>query len=323
MMDLGRLETPSADLGRVSVCFLPAMILAAALAGPVAGSPPGPGWRNVFQDNFDGVHLDPRKWSTDYSWGHTLDHQAYMSSDQVKVRFGQLIITGIHQRHRDAPPSVIAGGSTYPLDYTSGAIQSRGKFSIVDQRDAYVEARMKIPATIGAWPAFWMMPAKGGWPPEIDVMEIPVSRTADLRRHRYNYHYGKQPNDLRDIGGTFIGPDFSAGFHTFGVAWSERYMAWYVDNKLVRTIHGDMFAPANDMYLILNLGLGGWPGPPPADAVFPAKFRVDWVRAYQYQPAAAVRLNAAVVPEPAVGVALLLPLGWSVLHRRTPLRSAI
>ena len=36
-----------------------------------------------------------------------------------------------------------------------------------------MEASIKVPQTLGTWPAFWTL--ENGWPPEMDVMEVPES----------------------------------------------------------------------------------------------------------------------------------------------------
>jgi beta-glucanase (GH16 family) len=33
-------------------------------------------------------------------------------------------------------------------------------------------------------------------------------------------------------------------------------------------------------HILLDLAVGGWPGPPAAGATFPATMLVDWVRVY-------------------------------------------
>src|SRR4051812_27282004 len=101
------------------------------------GAPPGDGWRKIWQDSFDGNKLDASRWSTDYPWGHTYDHQGYTSGNQVKVSGGQLILTAINQRHPDAPATVEDSGHTFSVDYTTGAIHSKQKFSM---KPGYVEA---------------------------------------------------------------------------------------------------------------------------------------------------------------------------------------
>jgi len=35
------------------------------------------------------------------------------------------------------------------------------------------------------------------------------------------------------------------------------------------------------LYIVLNLAVGGWAGPPDAPTQFPAVMKVDWVRVYK------------------------------------------
>ena len=62
--------------------------------------------------------------------------------------------------------------------YTSDRIRTTKKTeALFTNTYGYVEARMSLPATKGAWPAFWMLPEStsiyGSWPisGEIDIME--------------------------------------------------------------------------------------------------------------------------------------------------------
>jgi beta-glucanase (GH16 family) len=279
-------------LFRCSLVFVTALASASAWAAP----PTNQNWRKIFQDNFDGSRLDATKWSTGYPYGNLDGHNAYMSPDHVKVRAGHLILTGSNYRHPDAPDTFTPDENTYTIDYTSGAIHNRGKVSL---GYGYVEARMKMPSMKGAWPAFWLLRNDNDWPPEIDVVEAPVTRDFDLRKYHYTYHYGPSKNDRDSVGGALVrGPNFSEGFHTFGTAWTESYIEWYLDDRLVERIEGDFFDMATDLSMILNLGIGGWAGKPPADAAWDAKLRVDWVRAYKLEPAAPSGGRMSPVPEP-------------------------
>jgi MYXO-CTERM domain-containing protein len=175
--------------------------------------------------------------------------------------------------------------------------------------------RAQLPAGAGLWPAFWLLPEAGGWPPEIDVMEMPITRPFDMHKYHYAYHYGDDQDSAQAREGALVrGPNFTEGFHTFGMAWGPDYMEWYLDNNLVRRMDGD-FSQADKMFLMFNLGVGGWPGTPPDDAAWPAKFRVNWVRAYELEGAVA---STRAIPEPASALTGLLGLALLASRRRRP-----
>ena len=77
----------------------------------------------------------------------------------------------------------------------------------------------------------------------------------------------------------WVGPDFTADFHTFAVEWEPEGIRWFVDG--IERQHSGMGSPDVPMYVILNLAIGGdWDGNPDATTPFPAEMLVDWVRLY-------------------------------------------
>lgn len=242
--------------------------------------PVGPtgAWDLAFEDNFNGTTLDTKKWGYNYPWGATHNHRAYMTDTMVKVKDGILTMKAIRKRHPSAPDGTNKWESSFgyiPFDYTSGAVHTNGKFNFTY---GYAEARLKIPSTLGTWPAFWTLNANGAWPPEIDILEVP----SDRKVHHYYYHYGPDYQNEKSFGATHTGVDKSLDFHTYGVEWGANFMKFYFDGKVVNSYTGrPECAQGLNMYLILNLAVGGWAPAPTSDAVFPAYYACDWVRVWK------------------------------------------
>ena len=138
--------------------------------------------------------------------------------------------------------------------------------------------RAKLPGTKGIWPAIWMLPQDGSWPPEIDIMELIGSNPLQVY---LSHHWGSKKQDLHSQS-SFTGPDFTQDYHVFSVEWEPGTIRWLIDGveRKVATQH----IPSKAMYLILNTSVGGdWPGPPDNSTVFPAYMQVDYVRVYQQQ----------------------------------------
>lgn len=255
-----------------------------AFFGYIFGQQPqGPGgtWNLVFEDNFDGSTLNTQKWNYNYTWGRTHNHRAYMVDSMVKVVNGQLRIKAKHERNPSAPDGTDKWSNQFgyiPFDYTSGAVNTNSKFNFAY---GYLEGSFKAPATLGTWPAFWTLNANGAWPPEIDVLEIPKARN----EHHYYYHYKNSSGAEASFGTTHTGPDKSAAFHTYGVEWGPTYMKFYFDGQLLNSYTNRTECNQGiDMYVIINLAVGGWAGDIPANAVFPCYFYSDWVRVWKKDP---------------------------------------
>ena len=77
-----------------------------------------------------------------------------------------------------------------------------------------------------------------------------------------------------------LGPDFSAGFHTFGLTWGPEAAVWYVEG--VARFRSARNIPTEEMYLLVNLAVGGeGPGDPDAGTRFPSRMEVDYVRVWE------------------------------------------
>jgi beta-glucanase (GH16 family) len=252
---------------RMKCASTPALLLILALCSSCATDKAArPGWKLTFQDEFSGTTLNLKNWSPNDPWGRERNRelQAYVK-DAFEVRDGTL-------RVKADKGQAFYGGKQ--RDYTSGMMNTYGKFS---QEYGRFEIRCRVPAGKGMWPAFWLLPDPLGWPPEIDVLEILGHETTKV----YMTHHFRVPQrDRGSHGGSWVGPDFSSGFHEFAVEWSPQALVWFVDG--VERFRSEKDIPQGKMYLLVNLAVGGdWPGAPDEKTKLPASFDVDYVRVYQ------------------------------------------
>ena len=250
--------------------FLLVLVLCFGFTARGAGGPAErPGWKLTFQDAFDGDSLDLKKWNPNDPWGRERNRelQAYVK-DAFEVKDG---ILRIKAEKREAPYS------GQQRAYTSGMMTTYGKFS---QQYGRFEIRCRVPKGKGLWPAFWLLPEPLGWPPEIDVLEILGHQPEKLYM---THHFNDAQRVHRSHGGSWNGPDFSAGFHEFAVEWSAQRLVWFVDG--VERFRSEQDIPQTKMYVLVNLAVGGdWPGAPDANTSFPSVLEVDYVRVYEKLP---------------------------------------
>jgi len=119
------------------------------------------GYRLTFDDEFTHTQLDTKKWTPLWSWGSSLS-TTYPDDEAV---LENLVFSGGVAHLIVSKPS---GGTSAHKKYATAAMTTKNKFS---QQYGYFEARVKMPTSgKGLWPAFWLVPADGSWPPEIDIM---------------------------------------------------------------------------------------------------------------------------------------------------------
>jgi beta-glucanase (GH16 family) len=220
--------------------------------------------RLLYVDNFDGPVLDAASWATLTPWRteYANGELGFYNSSEVTVANGELLLTS------EKRPT---GGR----EYTSGIVTSlpRQKFSY-----GYFEIRAKLPKGAGIWPAFWLTNDQGF---EIDVFE--------MLGHQPDREYMTLHENRKIVfQHAYTGPDFSAGYHTFGVDWQPTYVRWYVDGVLRAEYAHKM--PADPLWICLNTAVGGgWPGPPKASTHFPQTYSIDYVRVYATMPESSKR----------------------------------
>ncbi|MFH6993883.1 family 16 glycosylhydrolase [Flavobacterium sp. FlaQc-48] len=245
----------------------------------------------IWSDEFNGTTVDAAKWQSISGNGcpslcgfGNAEAQRYDPAQATIVKEGTNSYLNIEAKYQP--------NASFPQQpYASAKLTTEGKYAIKYGR---IEARMKLSNGMGAWPAFWMLPAgTSNWPftGEIDIMEAkhrnPKSIDGTIHYDGGGYHY---------TGRSYSSPtDLSTEFHVYAVEWGPNSIKWFIDGNLFHTatpnttVNGGW--PFNDQqfYIILNLAVGslGTPytsvngaGVEPIPADFPAKLQVDYVRVY-------------------------------------------
>jgi beta-glucanase (GH16 family) len=241
----------------------------------------------IWADTFNGpvgAAPNPAKWQA-MSWyvgtrgDGELEYYTPRASNVALDGAGHLVITARRMKYTSD------GVTRY---YTSGRIETEGQFQTTYGE---IEARIKLPAGQGLWPAFWAAGSdydRVGWPDcgEIDIMEAlgndPFTTYGTIHGPSASSSFG-----YGLIAAKRSSVSLAAGFHVYGVIWSPSEIVFTLDGVpySVRTraslAPGDRWVFNKPYFLILNLAVGGhWPGSPSASTQFPARMVVDWVKVY-------------------------------------------
>jgi len=262
-------------MGRARVGTGLALLLAGVL---VATSLHGAAARStlLFTDSFSRGYLDAQKWNVCHWWasdGCTIasnDELEWYLPSQVRVSSGHLHLVA---ERREATG---ADGRRYP--FVSGMVSTGPPYESEQPKFAFrygrAEARMRLPAGRGLWPAFWLLPASRDSKPEIDVMENTGDEPGAISMH---LHVDEDTDLRRD----FTSRRLRSGWHRFGIDWQPNRLRWLVDGVERFRVTGGA-VPRVPMYLVLNLAVGGdSPGPPSPSTRFPSSVLVDSVKVWR------------------------------------------
>jgi len=253
------------------------------IATPEPIPPEAPeGMELVWSDEFDGDEIDPTNWAYDiggWGWGNGEAQYYTDRPENSRTQNGLLVI--------ELRDEVFEGNA-----FTSARLLSQG---LREFQYGRIEARLKVPAGAGTWPAFWMLGAEFDqdapeperqWPNvgEIDIME----------------YTGKEP-DL--ILGTVHGPgyagaggkskwfrqefDIADDWHTYAIDWNEERIRWFFDDEMYYELKPENIKTGEwvfdqPFFLILNLAHGGTLGGMiDPDLQYPIHYLADYVRVYQ------------------------------------------
>jgi beta-glucanase (GH16 family) len=246
----------------------------------------------TFTDEFDALSLDLEdgqskgRWRTNFGYGG-VHSRTLVNNGELQV-YADPLFSGTGTASLKLDPFRIVDGKleivaeplkddlrqfTWGRSYSSGLLTTKASFS---QTYGLFEIRAKMPKGKGLWPAFWLLPENRAWPPELDVLEILGDNTSKLYVSWHSNVGDKHTSDSKAI----EVPDTSADFHTYSVVWEKDSLMWFFDDVQIasKPTPEDFHLP---MYMLINLAVGGgWPGSPDKTTQFPAKYTIDWVRAY-------------------------------------------
>jgi beta-glucanase (GH16 family) len=243
----------------------------------------------TFDDEFNSLSLrngSGGTWSPAFSYSPNGSTDGSLSSYQVNPLYGPTsasdanvysISNGVLSMAIKPTPADIS--STVSKPFIAGQLLTDKSFS---QTYGYFEMNAKLSNAAGVVNGFWLLPADGSWPPELDVAEVVGSNPKTLVETSHSSG-GTTPH-WTDV------PDTSQAFHTYAVDWEPDKLTWYFDGKQVaqQDTPADMNKP---MYMLLSTVVGTsstWAGnPTPGET---GQMQVDYVRAYSHNP------NAAAAP---------------------------
>lgn len=234
-------------------------------------------WTLAWSDEFSAPgRPDPTKWTYEHGRVRNGEAQFYTDRpDNVRVADGRLIITARKESWQGAT-------------CTSASVTSQGRFSFTYGK---VEISAKVPAGRGTWPALWTLGdaiTTVNWPAcgEIDLMEYVGMNPERLyfTVHTKTFNHTKGTQRGHNVAQTRPWEDF----HRYGLVWTPERLEWFFDGTPVFAFANDGQGPDHwpftaPQYLLMNLAIGGaWGGQKGVDdALFPAEFRVDYVRVWR------------------------------------------
>lgn len=221
---------------------------------------PAPREKVVFFDDFSAATLDRTKWNVIVT-GRTANNeqQAYVDSAETialeprapGATHGALAITS-----RRKPGFTTPQGRAF--DFVSGRIDTRSKFQFTY---GTAEARIKLTAGAGLWPAFWAL-GNDRWPDtgEMDILEnVGDPSWTNFAVHGPGYS-GDKCFDFRQ---RFPDGGDITGWHVYGMTWTPDALRfsvdgrerWHVDRASVET--RGAWAFDTPKFLIVNQAIGG------------------------------------------------------------------
>ncbi len=240
----------------------------------------------TWHDEFD-VDGAPNSANWGYETGFVRNNELqWYQSKNASVSAGLLHITG--KREQVTNPNYDPNGSDWKTtrqyaQYTSASMTTSGKQTWKFGR---FEMCGKIPIVAGMWPAWWTLGVSGEWPSngEIDIMEYYNGKIlANVACGTSTRWTAKWDSATRAVNASW-----ASSYHVWRMDWDSTKIDLYVDDSLMNTanlsdmLNADGTSPfLQNVYMIVNLAIGGDNGGDPTNTTFPQEYTIDYIRVYQ------------------------------------------
>jgi len=231
----------------------------------VGGKPGAPAWRSRYRHDRKTIINGEKQVYVDPAYRGSSANP--LGLQPFSIASGVLTIAATPLAERVAP---FLGKQRF----ASGCITTELTHS---QQYGYFEIRARMPKGRGFWPAFWLLPKSGAWPPEIDVFEGTGAKPT-------NVHLGVIEKQRGRPGSRWVKDvvDTTDGFHVYAAEWTADDVIFSIDGK--EQFRAGSHRIHEPMYLLVNLAVGskdpGFIPDPDSSTPWPGRLEVDYVRAY-------------------------------------------
>ncbi|MGN6250592.1 MAG: glycoside hydrolase family 16 protein [Marmoricola sp.] len=250
---------------------------AATLAASTTAVPgTGRGWHRIFDDEFNGTRLNPRKWRTRIQPRVGNRQCSQPRPGMVRVHKGHVVlrIKKVGRASKACPHGLFANAMIGTGENTVPGFTARyGLFA----------ARVKFQRGRGQHGSFWMQSAETNGA-EIDVAEYFGDGRSDGGISNF-VHRTRADGTVHSVGGVrrnvkrFLGRRHTPanGWHIWSVQWTPRHYVFRVDGHV--TMKTSRARVSTREFMVLSLLTSDWELP--ALNTTSSTMQVDWVRAWK------------------------------------------
>ena len=215
-----------------------------------------------------------------FGWGNN-ELESYEDYANRMDGDGSLVITASRSKSLNSATSGVMS------QWVSGKITT---VNTVNFQYGKLEARIKVPAGTGTWPAFWMLGDRyptvpWPWSGEIDILEGKGSQPTKIWQTAHGPAGGGAKASLPTSNIYDSGVNLSSAYHTYGIQWKPNELQWTFDGNVISTITKNQWASISDadwpfnrpFYAILNLAMGGDFAGGVSGSLSKAEMKIDWV----------------------------------------------